>query len=282
MTDSKDIILQQIANTIIANLGNTTGIGLMEGKAGLCLFFYEYARYTGMEYYEDLANQLLEYEMKHFVHEIERDTDKYVSELGVCLSILINKSYVSDKDGYLLNKIDNYFIEKKGTFDVNVGCWPVIYMLNRLVNTGVYPNVLNHITRLLSMFDEPLKENVYLANNIYYLFHEIYKHLPMGAQMKMPHSFLKEWNVKYHQQYSYGDDSENIKWEALVKRHQYGLCNCLLWENFCVENFRNVKNTVSIEHLSLDDCMHNCFYEVKNISNYLAITGLFIIKEYGK
>ena len=40
-------LLRKIANTVIANLDNTTEIGLFKGRMGLTIFLYEYARYSG-------------------------------------------------------------------------------------------------------------------------------------------------------------------------------------------------------------------------------------------
>lgn len=40
-------ILQQIANTIVANLANTESIGLFDGKLGIALFLCRYSRYSG-------------------------------------------------------------------------------------------------------------------------------------------------------------------------------------------------------------------------------------------
>ena len=42
-----DKILQQIANTIVANLKNTELIGLFNGKIGIALFLYKYAHNSG-------------------------------------------------------------------------------------------------------------------------------------------------------------------------------------------------------------------------------------------
>lgn len=55
-----DKILQQIANTIVANLKNTESIGLFNGKIGIALFLYKYAHYSGSTVYEEIASELLD------------------------------------------------------------------------------------------------------------------------------------------------------------------------------------------------------------------------------
>lgn len=55
-----NVLIKKIANTVIANLDNTTEIGLFKGKMGLAVFLYEYAKYSGSLVYEKVADQLID------------------------------------------------------------------------------------------------------------------------------------------------------------------------------------------------------------------------------
>ena len=53
-------ILLQISNTIIANLNNADGIGFLYGKIGLALFMYRYSRFVNNQFYENIADEIID------------------------------------------------------------------------------------------------------------------------------------------------------------------------------------------------------------------------------
>jgi len=52
--------LQRIANVLLLNASFTDNLGLLNGKMGIAIFFYQYARYTGNKVYEDYAGELID------------------------------------------------------------------------------------------------------------------------------------------------------------------------------------------------------------------------------
>lgn len=60
MMYDKDKLLLKIANAIVANIGNITRNGLLDGKTGVAFFLYMYARYSGIKFYSDVADDMLE------------------------------------------------------------------------------------------------------------------------------------------------------------------------------------------------------------------------------
>ncbi len=101
-------ILQQIANTIIANLANTEPIGLFNGKIGLCLFLYRYARYSGSAIYEDIASQLLDDVFNQLKPEMSPSMIDGLGGIGYALSSLLGDHLVeSDPEDHILVDIDN-------------------------------------------------------------------------------------------------------------------------------------------------------------------------------
>jgi len=55
-----EIVLQQIANTILLNVGKVHTIGLLDGKMGISLFLYHYAQINENKVYRDFADELLD------------------------------------------------------------------------------------------------------------------------------------------------------------------------------------------------------------------------------
>jgi hypothetical protein len=52
--------LQRIANVLLLNASFTENLGLLNGKTGIAIFFYQYARYTGNKVYGDYAGELID------------------------------------------------------------------------------------------------------------------------------------------------------------------------------------------------------------------------------
>ena len=86
--------LQRIANTIVVNLANTEPIGLFDGKIGVCLFLYRYARYSGNGIYERIASNLLDEIFNQLKPDLSPSAIDGVSGIGLGLTNLI-------KDGFL-------------------------------------------------------------------------------------------------------------------------------------------------------------------------------------
>ncbi len=60
MMYDKDKLLLKIANAIVANIGNITRNGLLDGKTGVAFFLYMSARYSSIKFYSDVADDILE------------------------------------------------------------------------------------------------------------------------------------------------------------------------------------------------------------------------------
>ncbi|MCD8178779.1 MAG: hypothetical protein LUE98_15750 [Tannerellaceae bacterium] len=102
----KDQVLQQIANVLSLTYSKVTSPGLMTGKMGLALFFYEYSRYTGNQYYETLGDELVDI-------ILEKNNlpglDLNIGITGICLGVeyLIEKGFVSGEPAEVLSDYDD-------------------------------------------------------------------------------------------------------------------------------------------------------------------------------
>ena len=106
-----DKILQQIANTIVANLKNTESIGLFNGKIGIALFLYNYAHYSGSTVYEEIASELLDDVFNQLKPNISPSIVDGLGGIGHGLSVLLGEHLVeSDPEDNVLNDIDKILL----------------------------------------------------------------------------------------------------------------------------------------------------------------------------
>ena len=103
-----DKILQQIANTIVANLKNTESIGLFNGKIGIALFLYKYAHYSGSTVYEEIASELLDDVFNQLKPNISPSIVDGLGGIGHGLSVLLGEHFVESdpEDNCLLYTSD--------------------------------------------------------------------------------------------------------------------------------------------------------------------------------
>lgn len=72
-------VLERITNNLIINTSCLRDIGLYNGKMGISIFFFHYARYTGNSIYKDFAGDLLD----EIYEDISIETPIALSD-GVC------------------------------------------------------------------------------------------------------------------------------------------------------------------------------------------------------
>ncbi len=58
--NDKQILLNKIVQHLILYTSSLSDLGLLSGKMGVCIFFYRYARHTGITRYADFAGELLD------------------------------------------------------------------------------------------------------------------------------------------------------------------------------------------------------------------------------
>lgn len=107
-----DKLLLKIANTIVANLNNTTGPGLFNGKMGISLFFYEYSRFCGNKWYESVADKLID----EIYNQSEGTTYSSLASgyggIGVGLSYLLKKKFIEGNATEVFSKLDCCMLEE--------------------------------------------------------------------------------------------------------------------------------------------------------------------------
>lgn len=157
-------ILQQIANTIVANLANTESIGLFDGKLGIALFLCRYSRYSGCSIYEDIASDLIDDVFKQLKPNMSPSAIDGMASIGYGLSILLKERFLeSDPDDDVLQDIDNALLTNVKVPFMQELHFPVplyssgLYLLSRLPHSDkeieqkwidqVVENAIGYITQ---------------------------------------------------------------------------------------------------------------------------------------
>lgn len=184
-----DKTLQQIANTIVANLKNTEPIGLFNGKAGICLFLYRYARYSGSAVYEEIASELLEDVFKHLKPNMSPSIIDGLAGIGYVLSVLLKEHLVeSDPEDNVLNDIDKILFNDARYSFMKELHFPIplyssgIYLLSRLEydkTTVEQEWITNVISQASFALSDCIKQERYgmfklsFLNSILYVFSKL-------------------------------------------------------------------------------------------------------------
>lgn len=134
--------LQQIANTIVANLANTESIGLFDGKLGIALFLCRYSRYSGHSIYEDIASGLLDDVFKQLKPTLSPSAIDGIASVGYGLSILLKEHFLeSEPDDDVLRDIDETLLNNVRAAFQQERHFPVplyssgLYLLSRIPYT---------------------------------------------------------------------------------------------------------------------------------------------------
>lgn len=104
--------MQKLANTIIANLGNTSDIGLFKGKTGIALFLYEYAKkLPRASTYEEVADILIDDMYNQINSSTSSDIIDGIAGIGLGASYLLKNKLLEGAPDEVLEDIDRRLLE---------------------------------------------------------------------------------------------------------------------------------------------------------------------------
>lgn len=87
-------------------------LGLLNGKMGVCVFFYKYARYSGNKRYADFAGEILN-EVYDEIHAgYARDFKSGLAGIGWGIEYLVAEGFVQRSADDLLGDIDPFILER--------------------------------------------------------------------------------------------------------------------------------------------------------------------------
>ncbi len=133
-----DKLIQKIANTVVANLDNTTEIGLFKGKMGLSVFLYAYAKYSGSSVYENMADQLIDEIYARIKPNISPSLIDGSAGIGCGLCYLLQNHYIEGNPDHVLRDLDKQLLNNAEAIITKESTSPTpvfssgVYLLSRL------------------------------------------------------------------------------------------------------------------------------------------------------
>lgn len=98
--------IYDISNHLILNAPYMTNLGLFHGRMGVIIFFYTYARYTKLRYYEDFAEFLLDDLFLQLNTSLPACLESGLAGIGWSLEYLIQNEYLHGNTNEILYDLD--------------------------------------------------------------------------------------------------------------------------------------------------------------------------------
>jgi len=105
-------LLSRIANYLIINASSVNHLGLYHGKMGLVLFFEHYARYTGINFYEDFAEELLNDICENINSDLSIDFENGLTGIAWGIEYLVQNEFIEGNTSDILFEINKIIIER--------------------------------------------------------------------------------------------------------------------------------------------------------------------------
>lgn len=290
--------MQRIANTIIANLDNTMPPGLFNGKLGLALFLYQYAKRSGMSSYEDIASHLLDGSFSALSPNMSPSAIDGVASIG-CGLLRMTEMDLIEMDEHVLKDIDALLLDNPLIMLHSERHFPVplfssgIYCIERLKHDDeVKDKYANNVIKAMESF--VLQENesnlkLSLLNSLLFVCKEMQRLMLMGEQDsdKLISNLQKQIEVALnHGEYNDIDIYIlSMLWPSYLtesnRRKQYlysEKTSFTIWRDLCWWSILyRVKFLPSGKNLTLiEEYARFVFYEQSTANSQLAGMGLFI------
>ena len=258
-------ILQQIANTLYINVQQAKQSGLLQGKLGIAIFFYHYARYTGDESYNVFPNEYIEFLFNYLDKGKIEDFANGVSGIGWGFDYLTKNKFIETDDNILedvdiaiegLNPSD---FEREFVLPIPLFS-KGIYFLQRK-NNDVLKETIPQIESFLQK-NNPCQLPLMYVNSIFYVLTEC---VNCNIDADLCNYLLKKLQVESN----YITKSETIDIEKIY-------INCLFDFIFSNSTYR-LSDKAYLSYLSLNHVLIDLNYDNLSIYNGLAGIGLSIM-----
>ncbi|HEX3009512.1 MAG TPA: lanthionine synthetase LanC family protein, partial [Bacteroidales bacterium] len=107
-----DSRLQRIANVLLLNASFIDNLGLLNGKMGIAIFFYHYAKYTGNEVYSEYAGELIDEIYSEINTSTPIDFENGLTGIGWGIEYLVQNGFVEADTDEVLEQIDEAVYQK--------------------------------------------------------------------------------------------------------------------------------------------------------------------------
>lgn len=176
--------LKRIVNFLLLNSSCLDNVGLFHGKMGICIFFYNYSRYTNSELYSEFAGLLLDevFEEIYLCDSIHFENG--FSGIGWAIEYLIFNKFVKGDANEILFELDQKIMEidikRLQNLSFRNGIEGIVYyVLCRLINMkkdkynipfdSLYLSELNDIVINLYSNNSCLSESTIIISYMNYI-----------------------------------------------------------------------------------------------------------------
>lgn len=97
--NTKNDLLREIANILFINVQNIPYSGLLRGKLGIALFFYHYARVTGIESYKKFADEYIALLFENTGKNEAKDFSNGLAGIGWGMDYIVKNGFVEIDEG---------------------------------------------------------------------------------------------------------------------------------------------------------------------------------------
>ena len=101
-----DSHLQRIANVLLLNASFIDNLGLLNGKMGIAIFFYHYARYTDNKVYSNYAGELIDEIYEEINKNTPIDFANGLTGIGWGIEYLVKNGFVEADTDVALSEMD--------------------------------------------------------------------------------------------------------------------------------------------------------------------------------
>lgn len=105
-------LLKEIADRQLLNSFYYSNLGLLEGKAGVALFFFLYARYTNNSRYEDFAGELLDNVCNNLHTGIPINFVEGLCGIGWGIEFMKREGFIEGDTDEILEEVDRVVMER--------------------------------------------------------------------------------------------------------------------------------------------------------------------------
>lgn len=203
--NKNSIFLSQQVEILEKEALSVEDIGLLYGKMGIAIFFFQYARYSKIESYEDFAMQLIE----SVVHEINETTPvDYafgLAGIGTGIEYLIQEKFIHANSNEILKEIDYKMINvvhsrlvKNASLEkgiCGIGRYYVYRIKGQPAADDHWQTVINkeHLIYLIDWLEELMPVSNQYMKDIQQLLVEI---LPLGIYITKVEQLIKYCTIK--------------------------------------------------------------------------------------
>ncbi len=159
---SFDNRLQRIANVLQLNASFTDNLGLLNGKMGVAIFFYQYFRLTGNKIFEDYAGELIDEIYEEISPVTSISFEDGLTGIGWGIEYLVKNDFLQADTDEALSDIDNAIYQARINSPILINDGKDLfgyghYYIMRLTGKEINDNNLNTLIKkyhLIFLTDE--------------------------------------------------------------------------------------------------------------------------------